>query len=36
MLYCIFHSLSTPFVTNFHFSSESTLAPAGAEDKYEI
>jgi hypothetical protein len=36
MLYCIFHPLSTLFVTNFHFSAESTSEPAGAEDKYEI
>jgi len=36
MLYCIFNSLNTPIVTNFHLSTESTLEAAGAKDKYEI
>ena len=33
MLYRIFHSLNAPFVTNFHFSAESTVEAAGARDK---
>jgi len=36
MLYCIFYSLNTLVVTNFHFSAESALEAAGAKDKYEI